>query len=156
MRLNFPDLPPDREVETAYRRLELQRNIGMAVLAVVAVVLILALGGPLALLLYPTSLVGLHLALRGRYERKKAERLAKGPQFSRAELRRAMKFVRWSIFAGLALVGTPLAATAVAVPRLLPGTLPLLAAITIIVALVLRDATRRYERMLSRERPESI
>ena len=145
--------PLDREVPTAYRRMDRGRKIAVPA-ALILFAVYVALGATPLILAYPALAGIVQLALRGHYERIKANRLAKDPRFSREELRRAHTRDRrvvlvilvagWTFFA-LALVVRPSIVTA------------LFLVVTSFGGVALMWAMRRYyDRRIAEERPEHV
>jgi hypothetical protein len=146
------ELPLEHEVEGAYERLERQRPLMLLVTVAVISLAAIAGGAPGVLAFAVVPLV-LHFALRGRYERMRAAHVAQGPAFSRAELIKARSRVRRLLFGSIAVAWLPVLIVGVRAPEAIPALALVSCLFSAVFLVFLRVATKRYERLLAKDRP---
>ena len=149
------EIPLEHEVEGAYERLDRQRLILLLFTCALIAFAAVAGNAPVvfAFLVVP---VGLHFALRGRIERKRAEHLAQGPAFSSAELIKARTRVRRFLYGSIAVAWLPVLAAAVSVPAAVLSFALISCLFTAVFLIFLRVATKRYDHLLAKRRPAGI
>ena len=152
----YRDLPPDRELETVYERQERMRKRVVPLALAFVVFQVLVLGFAPFLLAYTLILVATHFATRGWYERRKAERLAKGPRFTREELLKGRRWAPRIALGGLGLIWAMLAVLIVTSPPIFLLFAAIIAPASAVILLQTRTMVRRYDEMLAEDRPERV